>query len=287
MKHVGKKEYTEINQLLNEKLNEQPFLITAHRGSYQGNVIENTIHSIQACYLAGADIAEIDVIESADGEFYLFHDGNEMRLLRFPENILTLSSGIIDQLFYYNSNGQKVDYKVERLSTVLTWLDADKLINIDRSWNYWPRLLPFLDQFKREKQIILKSPVKREFLEVLENHPVKYMYFPIIYSMDDLRIVEEYDGINLVGAEIIADSTGHELFDDANIQKIIDKNLFVFINSIRLDDRTVLFAGFDDDKAIMEGYGTSWGKIVEKKADIIQTDWPSLLGDYRNSLLKK
>lgn len=105
------------------------------------------------------------------------------------------------------------------------------------------------------------------------------MYFLIIYSMDELRIVEEHAGINLVGAEIIIDSTGHELFDDTNIQKRVDKNLFVYINSIRLGDQPVLFAKLDDNKAIMEGYEAGWGKSVEQGADMIQTDWPILLGE--------
>ena len=36
--------------------------------------IENTLPSIRAAIAAGADIVEVDVRETADGEFVLFHD---------------------------------------------------------------------------------------------------------------------------------------------------------------------------------------------------------------------
>ena len=55
-----------------------------------------------------------------------------------------------------------VSFKVEKLEDVLNTFKGDILINIDRSWEYWDTLLPFLDQFEMEDQIILKSPVQKE-----------------------------------------------------------------------------------------------------------------------------
>lgn len=49
------------------------------------------------------------------------------------------------------------------------------------------------------KQAIIKTPVKDEYLEFFQNCPVKYMYMPIVYNMEELRKVLTYDNINIVG----------------------------------------------------------------------------------------
>ena len=39
----GRKEYEEINELLNRKINEKKTLVAVHRGMSAGNIIESTI----------------------------------------------------------------------------------------------------------------------------------------------------------------------------------------------------------------------------------------------------
>ncbi|HSG81118.1 MAG TPA: glycerophosphodiester phosphodiesterase [Gemmatimonadota bacterium] len=53
--------------------------ITAHRGS-SGHAPENTIAAIEAAIEDGADFAEIDVQETADGVIVMLHDADLMRL---------------------------------------------------------------------------------------------------------------------------------------------------------------------------------------------------------------
>ncbi|WP_176330360.1 glycerophosphodiester phosphodiesterase family protein [Oceanobacillus rekensis] len=270
---------------MNKKLLEKPFLIASHRGSISGNIIENTIPSMIAAYLSGSDIVEIDVVKSTDGKFYLFHDGNEQRLLRTSKNIIQMKSEEIESFHYYNYIGKKIRYKVEKLEDLLHSLKKDQLINIDRTWNDWETFLPYLDQFGLEKQILLKSPVKEKFLQQLDNHSVKYMYFPIVKSLDDLKVLEAYDQINIVGVELIATNRKSPLFQNELIVQLKEKNLFVFANAIRLDDDTVLFGELDDDNSILKGPEHGWGKAIEKGCNVLQTDWTGLLNDYRNQLI--
>lgn len=276
------KEYTQINNVLIEKLKNEPFLIVAHRGDAVGNIIENTIPSLIAAYRSGADIVEIDVVQSSDGPFYLFHDGNENRLLGEKRNIKQLTSDEIEALRYYNSIRHKINYGVEKLEDLLKYVQGtDNLINIDRSWAYWDTLLPYLDSFKLENQILLKSPVKDLCLQQLEEHPTKYMYFPIVKSLDDLEIVRKYKNINTIGVEIIAENQDSPFFQDELIESLRNEYHFVFANAIRLDDREVLFGELDDDLSILKGPECGWRKIVEKGCNVLQTDWTGLLDQYR------
>lgn len=40
---VGKKEYAQINELLNARLDAKKVLIAVHRGAWGGNIIEGTV----------------------------------------------------------------------------------------------------------------------------------------------------------------------------------------------------------------------------------------------------
>ncbi|MBD1381816.1 glycerophosphodiester phosphodiesterase family protein [Metabacillus arenae] len=272
--------------IIKDKLDNNPFLITVHKGSSMGNIVENTIPSFYAASQSGADMLEMDIIRSTDGEFYVFHDGDEKRLLGQDRDIKTMDSAEIDSLHYRNNWGISINLKVEKLKDVLNTFRGDMLINLDRSWDYWDTFLPFLDQFNMKEQLLLKSPVQKSYLDILDAHPVKYSYMPIIFELSDIKEVEAYENINLIGMEFIAENQDSPLFQDETINKIKEKDLLIWINAIRLHDNTNLFAEFDDDVSIIKGPEFGWKILVEKKADIIQTDWPNHLYTYREKLKK-
>ena len=113
------------------------------------------------------------------------------------------------------------------------------------------------------------------------------MFMPICYSFEDVEAALSYPDLNVVGCEIIAFDAQTDLFSDACIQKIHDKNLYAWVNAITLGDvRTKpLYAKLDDDVSILQDPALGWGKLFEKKIDIIQTDWPAILYQYRQKIL--
>ena len=135
-----------------------------------------------------------------------------------------------------------------------------------------------------QDQIILKSPVDKRYLDLLDAYPVKYAYMPIMKETSEIDIVEAYEHIHMIGMEIIAESQESPFYQDEMIKRIKDKGLFIWINAIKLDDDHILFADWDDDASIMKGPAFGWQRIVDKGADMIQTDWPSLLDNYRKTL---
>lgn len=101
-----KKKYQEINQLLDKKLEEKNVLIAVHRGSSTGNIIQNTIPAYVAVLKMHADMFECDLIESTDGEVYVFHDTNEERLYGGDKNIKLCASEEIERVEYINTVGE-------------------------------------------------------------------------------------------------------------------------------------------------------------------------------------
>ena len=42
-----------------------------------------------------------------------------------------------------------------------------------------------------------------------------------------------------------------------------------------------LYGDLDDDISILEGPDRGWGRLFDKQIDVIQTDWPALVKNYR------
>ena len=131
---VGKKEYAQINELLNARLDAKKVLIAVHRGAWGGNIIEGTVPSLELALKMGADMFECDLSKSTDGVIYAFHDTQEPRLLKTEQNVKTMTSAEIDALEFYNSIDEPSGKHVQRFEEVVKYFTHGELFNIDRSW---------------------------------------------------------------------------------------------------------------------------------------------------------
>lgn len=286
----GQEKYKETNSVLNKKFDEKKILIAQHRGAKQGNVVENTNLAIKVAYLQGADIVEIDVAKSTDGVLYSFHDTTEDKNLRLHLNIEKLSSSAIDELTQYNSIWEPSKYKVQKLEDIITTFNNGELFNFDRTWGKLPETFALLKKHPSFiKQVILKGPPKKEILDVYENEKTKFMYMSLVKNLEELELVLSYKNINLVGLELICRGDDDPLFQDELINKLHDMGLLLWINVITLSnhDRHILSSKYDDNKSLEEGYDKGWGKIIDKKFDILLSDWSCLLSKYRDFKVKE
>ena len=282
---TGRECYAEINSTLDALLEEKKILVAVHRGAWGGNIVENTIPSCRLCREMGGDVFECDVASSTDGVLYAFHDGGEPRMLGRRENIKTMSSETIDQLTYNNCIFEPSGVHVERFEDIVRYFCHGEIFNIDRAWDILPQLTAALDKYPHAlKQAIIKTHVVPEQLQFLNDYPTKYMYMPIVYSMDEVRQVLSYPTLNVVGMELITDSKDKDVFQDENIRFIRDQNMYVWANVIKPGtlDKHVLFAGLDDDVALLDDPDKAWGEAIRKGCNVLQTDWPLQLSRYRD-----
>ncbi|MBA2805920.1 glycerophosphodiester phosphodiesterase family protein [Streptomyces sp. KM273126] len=275
----GHPRYQDINALLNTDLAQRTPLICVHRGTGLGNVPENTADAITAALRQGADMVEFDVIRSADGVFFVFHDGLEQHAFDRADDIRALGAEEIRALRYGWSDRAAGP---SELGDVFARFRSETLFNVDRSWWYWDELLPFADRFDMAGQLVLKSPADDQWLDKLRRHPVKYPFVPMVHSRADLDAVLDYPDINLVGVELIARHAKDELADPAVIAEMHQRGLLCLLNAINLPDGVPLYAGIDDHTSVVGDPDDGWGRLMEMGADIIQTDWPDLLGRYRH-----
>ncbi|MCC6497828.1 MAG: glycerophosphodiester phosphodiesterase family protein [Propionibacteriaceae bacterium] len=279
----GQPRFAAMNAHINSVFERQRVLISAHRGSGGGSVAVNTTLGIKAAVLHGADIVEIDVTASRDGEFYCFHDGCEPELLGIEANLQNFSAAEIDKLSYIWVDRPGRPAKVERLLPMLrSFRETDTLFNIDRSWWRWPNMLKALDGLYMAHQILMKCPAWEEAaLDRLREFNVKFPFVPICATPEDvLRTVNDPD-LNTVGVELITNFREHPWFSPAVIESCHEQGVFVFVNTVTLPTGVPLFGGLDDELAISESPDAAYGPVFDLGVDAVQTDWPALVRDYR------
>lgn len=268
------------NEKLMKLIEKKKVLIVAHRGSCGGNLCQNTHLSFKAALLQGADILEMDVIKSVDGVFYVYHSNQDERVLHLDGDIHNLTSKQIDELQIYNWLDEPSGLHLEKLDDILDEFEDQCFINIDRSWVYMDEILAYLKTRKHEN-IILKTPVKDEYLEKLEKSGLDVMYMPIAYSLKELERCMNYN-INLSAVEMIFKDLNLDLVQPETFKLCKKLNLATFVNAETLGrkERFVLSADLGDNLSIEKGFEYGWGKLIEMGFDIIQTDWVGILNKY-------
>lgn len=264
-----------------------PFLIMSHRGHWGGNIIENTKASSILADKAGADIVEIDVGRSADGYYYLFHSNSEKRLLGVEKPLYEYKASELDQMSLINTIGSKSGFYLEKLEDYLDWLPENMLVNIDRSWFYWEdeEFFDLLRNSGKTDQLFLKSKADKKLLDLLASQAATIPYVVMAKEVAEVELIlESYPMINLIGIELLPTNEEDEILDADWLEQMRQKDLLLIANTIDLGAGYNLFLSANDTIALTKGVENSWDHLAKYKLDVIQTDWPSFLYDYREEM---
>lgn len=143
-------------------------LVAAHRGVSGANIPCNTIAAVNIALTQGADIVEIDVTGSRDGELFVFHPGMEKPHLGIDVSLGELSAAEISKLRYINQDNVPTSYGVARLEDMLNFLRGKVYINVDKFWMYMEEITAMLRKCNIKEQAIAKIPSTDEYLDMVE-----------------------------------------------------------------------------------------------------------------------
>ena len=268
-----------ITDLLVKKVREKGILVAAHRGTKGANIIENTVDAFDCAIQNDADIVELDIVSSTDGVLYVFHDGNENRLLGTPKSIKEMTSAEIDACRYRNAYGKKTGFRVNRLDAVLAHLKGDVLINVDRCWDIFDSVIGMIRMHDMFDQVIMKCPPNEPNLRCILDSEAPIMFMAMVATQQELDMALALD-LNLVAVEINFTSEQSPLLSEANIARLKERGILLWTNALSLKAGWTASAGHDDNVSITQNPDIGWGWLVDRGFDIIQTDWPMLLRRY-------
>lgn len=265
-----------------KELARKKIIIVAHRGIWGGNIPGNTIPAYRTALKQGADMIEIDVDRSADGELFVFHPGKEKVFLGIHTPIREMQAKEIEKLRYLNSSGNESQYGIERLEDVFREFKGKCYINVDKFQDNPEQIADMIRSFGMADQILVKTQPKQEYLEDMQRYCPDIPYISMISDETDIEKILEYD-INYVGNEVLFSRDDHVFAQEEFVRRQHEKGYLVWCNAIIYSYKDLFSGGHDDDRSLADDPANGWGWIADKGYDFIQTDWALMVKEYLES----
>lgn len=255
-------------------------LLAAHRGVCGANIPCNTLAAYAIALQQGADIIELDVSKSLDGELFAFHPGMEPVYLKCGKMISEMTAKEVREVPLLNQDEVPTHYRVPTLEEALAFLKDKAYINVDKFWTDVEGITACIRRAGVERQAIVKTYLEEDALREVEKFAPDLMFMPMVRHKDESTEMLLKRNINLIGNEVLFDRETDEVISDAYIAEMHRKSLLIWANAIVYNEKDVISAGHTDDVSLTEDPDLGWGWLIRKKVDIIQTDWPLMVRQY-------
>ena len=106
------------------------------------------------------------------------------------------------------------------------------------------------------------------------------MFMPMVWHKDESSEMLLKRNIHFIGNEVLFDKDTDEIISDAYIADMHRKGLLIWTNAIVYNEKDVISAGHTDDISLTDDPEKGWGWLLDKKVDMIQTDWPLMVRQY-------
>lgn len=263
-------------------------LVVAHRACWADGAPENSLAAIEACIEMGADVAEIDVVLSADGVPVLFHDSD---LARMTDGVGAVGEHSLEQLkslrLRSGSGGPDAPLTDQRIPTLEEVLELTKgkiLTNLDAKGDVFAPAVEIAERAGVTEQILMKTAAPPDapelrnaafwemtlFMPIIGQCPAKAV--SDICNQDLGERAGSYDQFDPVAFEVIFSDPD---FLAQGVPAMTALGGRVWVNTLSPWHA----AGIVDDDAAQDPAGT-WGRLIALGVDMIQTDAPEELIAY-------
>jgi len=253
-------------------IKEKGTLLAAHRGVAGGNIACNSAQAFEIALLQGADIAELDVERSEDGELFVLHPGMEPVHLRLRDSIKRLPARVVRELCLSNCDLISTDQHIMTFEEALVQLKGRTIINIDKFWENPEQIAYIIRKLDMVDDVLIKTnEVKGRFEDVVK-YGADLPYMAMVKDTDE-RYEERLAKLpKFVGCEILFDEESAEVASKEYVGRLHADGKFAFANALVYNYRRVLAAGHNDDISICGKEEEGWGWLADR-FDIIQTDF--------------
>lgn len=255
-------------------------MIVAHRGVAGGNIPCNNLAAYDAALCQGADMIELDVSRSTDGVLYAFHPGMEYPHLRSDKRIDAMHSSEVAACRFVNQDGVKTETRVNTLDEAFEHLKGRCYINVDKYWEHMEPINEVIRRHDMADQILVKAWPDEEIVRMMEEAAPEINFMIIQRDRDEWSDRLLGRKLNYVGAEVLFAGEDSEFATREYVERMNQKGLIVWVNSIVYNYKTVLAAGHNDDISVVGRADEGWGWLMERGYNVIQTDWPLALKMY-------
>lgn len=211
--------------------------IIAHRGYVAGNV-ENTISGLVSATNAGADLIEIDIQQTVDGEFVVFHDRTLRRLAGKNGVIANMTLSELKTLTIHQNGFSDKIASLDDCIEIAKALDVALLIELkvhgQETEDVLPKLVEKLRKYKVLDSYYVQSADGQKMTQLkklVPNLRVGIVYAlnigPIEENVDFIALEESWVTESLIEElkQLPTDLFVWTLNDDRSLQTFIEKNV--------------------------------------------------------------
>ncbi len=265
---------------LKSLIEERKILIAAHRGVSGADIPCNTIPAFELALKSGADILEMDLFQSTDGEIFIFHTGKEPYQLDRHIDLTRMSSQEIRAMRLVNVDFNATAFGLNTFDEILEQFKGRCILNLDRCFGFLEDVIKKVEAHQMKEQILLKNAPDDTSLKLVETFAPDYMFMPIFMEEDTKTERMNKMNIHYVGAELVFATESASIAQDAYIQKMHQAGKILWGNSLEYNHKIPLAAGHSDNVSLIENPDKGWGWLIDKGFDIIQTDWTPQCNAY-------
>lgn len=263
------------------ELAKKQIIICAHRGVWGGNIPCNTATAYDIALSHGADMVEIDVTASADGELFVFHPAQEERQLNLKNvDIRNLTADEVKKLRYANMDGKETTEPIYLFDDILEHLKGRCYINVDKLADNPAKIIQKIKKHNMAEQIVVKSDVKNDVIELIEEYAPNLQYLGIINKDPETHDMLMKRKLNYVGLEVVFREDSAPIVSEEFRERLHRDGKLLWGNAILFSYKRPLAAEHSDDTALSGNPDLGWGYFARNGFDIIQTDWPLALSLY-------
>lgn len=244
-------------------------LVASHRGDWRG-FAENTLEGIKSAITLGADIVEIDLRRTADGELILMHDSKVDRTTNGKGRVDQMTLADIKKLRVKNGVAGVTPYKVPTFREVMTACKGEVLFDLDKSFDYFDQVMQILEETGTTSQAIMKSREPADtVIARYGRHLGKIIYKPLVKLDKPESVAEVRDCMAKLHPAVI--ELGYA--DTLNLQapavtELLRGKVRIWYNSL-----WSTLQGGHDDFASIKHPKKGYGYLVDSLgASVIQTD---------------
>jgi glycerophosphoryl diester phosphodiesterase len=227
----------------------------------------------------GVDIVEIDLKRTKGGQLVLMHDKT---LDRTTTGLGPVSDQTLDDLKRLRlraGTAHPTAYSIPTFDEELLAARGNVILDIDQGWDFFGDVL---------KEVRATQTVGQVILNVLPNTSYEEFERREEPIPDDVTLMIVVNMSRPDAKEIIHSYRKHRrtivqcIFADAELPSVKDMPLYrtkfpVWVNSLWPEQN----AGHDDDRAVDQGQpDQSWGWLISRGVNILQTDRPKDLLEY-------
>ncbi|MGF9564699.1 glycerophosphodiester phosphodiesterase family protein [Neorhizobium sp. JUb45] len=254
--------------------------IVAHRGAWHG-APENSLAAIERAIAVGADVVELDIRKSADGELLIMHDDTLLRMAGIDRDAETFTIAELQAIALREDDGGEhratTDQRIPTLKEVLEIIRGRIFADLDlKDRGLFSEVAACAREMNAASYVDLKTRVMtREELDWVRAQNIDGVAF---MAMSKFTAESIYETMALLSeirpfmCEMRLDSL--ETIK-ANRQMFRDANMSLWTNTLNMEA-----SGEWVDKTALVDPDRIWGTLMEAGVSVFQTDEPEALKAY-------